>query len=379
MSSKKTALVLGGGGARAAYQVGVLLAIRDFLGSSTENPFPILCGTSAGAINAATLACHADNFGAAVGTLAAVWQNIGAGKVYRADPFGVSAAVLRWLGGALFGWALGYTPRSLLDTSPLRDLLLQELDFSRLDRLIRQGSLYALSVTASGYGSGDSVSFFQAHPEVGGWRREQRVGCRAPLSVDHLLASSAIPFLFPAVHLNREYFGDGSMRQFAPVSPAIHFGAERVLIIAVGQMNPTIQRQSAHRYPSLAQIAGHTLSSIFLDALTLDVERIERINDALARIPAGLRGDRGIDLKPVQSLVIAPSQRLDHLAARHARTLPPAVRMVLGALGAMNRRGGALTSYLLFESAYARALIDLGYHDAMAARASVVAFLELAA
>lgn len=377
MSSRKTALVLGGGGARAAYQVGVLLAIRDLLGDSDENPFPILCGTSAGAVNAATLACYADSFGAAVGALAKVWRNMRAGQVYRADPLGVAAASLRWLGGVLVGWAIGYTPRALLDSSPLRDLLVEQIDFSRLDRLITRGSLYALSVTASGYGSGNSVSFFQAHPEVVGWQRAQRLGCRAQLSVDHLLASSAIPFLFPAVHINREYFGDGSMRQLAPVSPAIHLGAERVLIIGVGQMSRATQRQSAHRYPTLAQIAGHTLSSIFLDGLTLDVERIERINDTLEKIPHGLRTSGGIRLRQVQSLVIAPSQRLDHLAARHAYALPRAVRMLLRALGAMNRRGGALTSYLLFESAYTGALIDLGYRDAMAKRERVQAFLDL--
>lgn len=376
MVNGKTALVLGGGGARAAYQVGVLLAIRELLGDPTTNPFPILCGTSAGAVNAATLACYANNFSAAVEALADVWRNMHAGQIYRSDLLGMGMAGVRWLSALLFGWVIQRSPRSLLDNQPLRKLLEQRLNFGNIDRCISSGALYAVSITASGYTTGHGVSFFQGHPEVERWRRTHRVGCRAHLSVDHLMASSALPFIFPAVYLNREYFGDGSMRQMAPISPAIHLGAEKILIIGVAQINDTTGRQSSQSYPTLAQIAGHVLSSIFLDSLAVDVERMERINQTLLKIPEDLLASGHIALRSVQSLIITPSERIDYLAARHASALPLTVRTLLRGLGAMNRRGGALTSYLLFEQPYTQALIDLGYKDTMARRGEVKAFLE---
>lgn len=376
MANGRTALVLGGGGARAAYQVGVLLAIRELLGDRTDNPFPILCGTSAGAVNAATLACYAYNFSAAVDALAEVWRNMHAGQIYRADPLGIAVSGVNWLSALLLGWAIRRSPRSLLDNRPLRKLLEHKLDFENIDRCIASGALYAVSITASGYMSGHGVSFFQAHPEVGRWRRTHRAGCRTQLSVDHLMASSALPFIFPAVHLNREYFGDGSMRQLAPISPAIHLGAEKVLIIGVAQWSDTTGRQSSRRYPTLAQIAGHALASIFLDSLAVDVERMQRINSTLSKIPDELQASGNIALRSVQSLIITPSERLDYLATRHAGALPLAVRTLLRGLGAMNRRGGALTSYLLFEQSYTGALIDLGYKDTMARRDEVKGFLE---
>jgi len=372
----KTALVLGGGGARAAYQVGALLAIRELLGGPTTNPFPILCGTSAGAVNAATLACHANNFSSAVEALADVWRNMHAGQIYRSDPLGMGIAGARWLSALLLGWVIQRSPRSLLDNQPLRRLLEQRLNFGNIDRCISSGALYALSITASGYTTGHGVSFFQGHPEVERWQRTNRVGCRAHLSVEHLMASSALPFIFPAVYLNREYFGDGSMRQQAPISPAIHLGAEKILIIGVAQINDTTGRQSSQSYPTLAQIAGHVLSSIFLDSLAVDVERMERINQAISKIPEDLLTSGDIGLRSVQSLTITPSERIDYLAARHTRALPLTVRTLLRGLGAMNRRGGALTSYLLFEQPYTQALIDLGYKDTMARRGEVKAFLE---
>ncbi len=373
----RVALILSGGGARAAYQVGVLRAIRELQGSSRRNPFTILCGTSAGAINAATLACYSSNFASAVDALDSVWRNMHAGQIYRADPLGIGLSVARWLGNLLTGWLRRKSPRSLLDNRPLRQLLEKFLNFSNIQRSIDQGRIYALSITASGYVSGDSVSFYQAHPEIESWRRAQRVGCRTALSIDHLLASSAIPFVFPAVHLNREYFGDGSMRQLSPLSPAIHLGAEKLLIIGVAQIDELPPRQSSHSYPSLAQVAGHILASIFLDSLHADVERMERINRTLAQIPEEQRNNGQLGLRPLQSLTISPSQRLDLLAAKHAHALPWAVRTLLRLVGAMSRRGSALASYLLFEPPYTTALIELGYQDALARREDLNVFLEL--
>jgi NTE family protein len=372
----RTALVLTGGGARAAYQAGVLLAISEILPDSRRNPFSILCGTSAGAINAATLACQAQNFRAAVYDLVDVWRNFHSHDVFRTDGLGVLATGVRWMGALSLGWLMRSNPRSLLDSSPLANLLRERLDFGRIDHSISSGDLYALSITASGYTSGHSVSFFQARAEVCNWQRAQRVGARVRLGVEHLLASSALPFIFPAVRIHREYFGDGSMRQLAPISPAIHLGAEKVLIIGSSRAQEPDVRLAQNEYPSLAQIAGHALSAIFLDTLTTDIERMERINRTLSRIPDEVRVEQGIPLRPIRSLVIQPSQRLDHLAARHARSLPLSVRLLLSGIGAMNRRGGALTSYLLFEQPYTRALVDLGYKDTLERHDEVRSFLD---
>ena len=376
-SNGRTALVLAGGGARAAYQVGVLLAIRDLMPEPERNPFTILCGTSAGAINAVTLGCYADNFGAAVDALADVWRNFHAAQVYRADPLGIAASGASWMGTMVFGWLLKRSPRSLLDNTPLRELLEQKLNFRNIGRSIDRGSLYAVSLTASGYTSGQSVSFFQAGADVESWERTHRFSCRAQLNIDHLLASSAIPFIFPAVRLNREYFGDGSMRQLAPISPAIHLGAEKVLIIGAGRMFEPVERQHSTAYPTMAQIAGHALSSIFLDSLAVDIERMQRINLTLAAMPDEVKKRNRIPLRPIQSLVLSPSEELDVLAADHVTALPWPVRFLLRGIGAMSRRGGALASYLMFEGSYTRVLIDLGYKDAMARREEVKAFLEV--
>jgi NTE family protein len=265
----------------------------------------------------------------------------------------------------------------LLDNSPLRRLLDDSLDFSRIAKAIENRALHSVSITCSGYSSGQSVSFYQGRADIEGWRRSQRVGAPTEISLDHLMASSAIPFIFPAVHINREWFGDGSMRQVAPVSPAIHLGADKILVIGAGRMADENARPRAEIYPSLAQIAGHALSSIFLDSMSVDLERMSRINNTLSLIPEDVRREKGMSLRPIEVLTIAPSQRLDHLAARHAKALPWPVRTMLRGLGAMNRNGGALTSYLLFERPYTRALIDLGYADTLARRDEVLRFLDI--
>jgi NTE family protein len=369
-------LVLTGGGARAAYQVGVLSAIRELLPDPQQNPFPILSGASAGAINAAVLACTANDFGAGVDNLRNTWANFHADHVYRADALGVAATGARWLSALTLGWVLRQNPRSLLDNTPLRKLLEQHLDFSHIDRNIANGALHSISISCSGYASGHSVSFFQGHADVQPWVRMQRFGARTQLTLDHLMASSAIPFIFPAVRISREYFGDGSMRQLAPISPAIHMGAERVLVIGAGHMGNGQERVAQEGYPSLAQVAGHTLASIFLDSLYVDLERLMRINNTLELIPESVRRERSMALRPVAALVISPSQRLDSLAAQHVASLPVSVRTLLRGVGAMSRRGGALASYLLFEPEYTGALIDLGYSDTMARKSEVLQFLE---
>lgn len=372
----KAALVLSGGGARAAYQVGVLMAVRELWGRRPGNPFPILCGTSAGAINAVALAVFSKDFSAGVRLLARIWRNFHVHQVYRADWRALLATGLRFGSALMFGWLIRQTPRSLLDNTPLAELLLRTLDLKAIDRGIESGLLHAVSVTASGYASGESLSFYQAAPGVMPWRRAQRLGVPTELTIRHLMASSAIPFVFPAMKIRREYFGDGSMRQLAPVSPAIHLGADRILVIGSGRRAEE-GRQRSETYPPLAQIAGHALSSIFLDGLAVDLERLERINHTLAALTPAQREAAKIPLRPIETLVISPSQRLDTIAGRHRQSLPRAMRLVLRGVGAMRREGSTMLSYILFEPGYTRALMELGYRDAMRHRAELARFLRI--
>jgi len=386
---KKTGLILTGGGARAAYQVGVLQAISEILWEAgwppARNPFDIICGTSAGAINATALACRADNFDEGVQKLLDVWQNIEVAQVYRADSLGVLRSGARWLSLLSFGWLLrkwrAAPPASLLDNTPLVGLLHRMLDLPRLDAVLSEGLLHALAVTASSYTAGNHLTFYQTAADIAPWVRMQRLALQDQIGVEHLLASSAIPFIFPATPLftgdRREYCGDGSMRQLAPISPAIHLGARKVLVVGAGRLTEASRpapEQGQARYPSLAQIAGHAMSSIFLDSLAVDIERLERINKTLSLLPEELLEQT--PLKPVKLLVIAPSERLDDIATRHIGSLPAPIRTMLSGIGATEKRGAALASYLLFESTYTCDLIRLGQRDTQARKDDVLAFFE---
>jgi NTE family protein len=388
-----TGLILTGGGARAAYQVGVLRAvhrIRRAAGAPPGNPYPVLVGTSAGALNAAALATDADDADAGIAKLVRVWENMHVGQVYRTDSFGVIRTGAKWLTMMSMGWAMvrlrRLRPRSMLDNAPLHHLLAEMIDLDRIDRLIGEGHLKALAVSASSYTSGTHVTFYQSDAEHLPWIRSNRVAVQGELTMAHLLASAAIPFMFPAVTLplqgSYEWFGDGSMRQTAPISPAIHLGADRILVIGAGRMRePAGPRTTVpSAYPSIAQIGGHALSSIFLDALAVDAERLQRINATLSLIPAEVRAQAA--LKPVRLLLISPSERLDDIAARHLDALPHTIRSLLRGIGVSNAapgsNGAALASYLLFEQAYTRELMALGEKDTDARRAEVLEFFDLA-
>jgi NTE family protein len=382
---KKTALFLTGGGARAAYQVGVLQAVFSLLSqagwSEKKIPFDIVCGTSAGAINATAFACRADNFEESVTHLIDVWRQLEVEQVYRADSMGVIRSGARWLSLLSFGWLLrkwqSNPPNSLLDNSPLVNLLHRMLDLPRLDAALENGTLHALAVSASSYTAGRHMTFYQSAHTIPPWSRMQRLSLQQQIGVDHLLASSAIPLIFPAVPLycdeRCEYFGDGSLREIAPISPAIHLGASKVLVIGAGNIGgPQRDMAEFSGYPSLAQIAGHAMSSIFLDSLSVDIERLNRINATLSLLSPEQR--KKTELRPVEMLAITPSQPLEQIASRHVGSLPLAIRTLLAAIGATERRGAALASYLLFESSYTRALIELGQIDTFTRKDEVLKF-----
>ncbi|MGN6826689.1 patatin-like phospholipase family protein [Paucibacter sp. M5-1] len=385
-----TGLILTGGGARAAYQVGVLAALAQLkrdAGVVEGNPFKVIAGTSAGAINAATLACNADDFDGAVDGLTHLWQNLHVEQVYAADSFGVIRTGARWMTMMSLGWALARwkrsRPRSLLDNAPLGALLRRWVRMERLDEMLAAGHMQALAISGSSYTSGQHVTFYQTQLPFEPWLRSQRVAVKTRLSIEHLMASSAIPFIFPAELLDldgrQEWFGDGSMRQSAPISPAVHLGADRVLVIGAGRMHepPGARREVlVEGHPSMAQIAGHALSNIFLDALAVDVERLQRINNTLGLLTPEAR--RATPLRPLDVLVIAPSRRLDDLAAEHQASLPPPIKALLRSVGVAGEgkaaSGSALTSYLLFEPSFTGELIMLGMADTLARRADVQRF-----
>ncbi len=394
-----TALILSGGGARAAYQVGVLRALarlrRSAFGPRARlgNPFGIIVGTSAGAINAAALAAHADRFEAAVEVLAKVWLQFEADQVYRADSIGVIRTGAQWLSMLSLGWVLArwwrLKPKSLLDNSPLAGLLERLVPLERVPQMLAERHLHAWAVTASSYSSGEHVTFYDSAEPIEPWVRSQRLALRQRITRTHLLASAAIPFVFPSVSLDVRgqpgWFGDGSMRQTAPLSPAVHLGANRLLIIGAGRMQePAGRVVGGGDYPNLAQIAGHALTSIFLDALAVDIERMKRINRTLALLPESALADSA--LRPLEALVISPSQRIEDIAQRHLQALPLPVRSLLRGVGVGRQaepapgvdgamaQGAALTSYLLFEAPFTRELVALGEADTMARSDEVLRF-----
>jgi len=376
---KRKALILPGAGARGAYQVGVLKAISTLLPDHEPNPFAVISGTSAGAINAAVLASRASHFQAAVAEMEHVWANFEASQVYRTDNWTMLKTSLHWLSALTLRGLGPRNPRSLLDSSPLRDLLTANIKFSNIQRSILRGHLDALAITASAYSSARSVTFFQGLDEMRPWARVRRIGRPAKIEIEYLLASAALPFVFRPIRIGAEYYGDGAMRHRAPLSSAIHLGADRMLVIGVRDEHPDPEPLDAvpAEMPSFAHLAGYMLDTLFMDGLYSDLEQATRINVIMEQLEGqSLKGPVS-RLRPVSTLIIVPREDIREVARRHIEELPRGVRMLLGGLGAGGKGGLQLVSYLLFESAFCQELMQLGYEDGMNARDEIVELLDL--
>jgi len=370
--AKCTAIILPGGGARCAYQVGVLKAIGELL-ADKRNPFPVICGTSAGAINATVLASHAHEFLTGVERLEYFWRSMHCDRVYRTDAWTVSRSGLRFALTLLSGGFIRTNPRAFLDNMPLRLFLKQTLQLDGIQTALERGALRAVAVTASGYTCASAISYFQAREGVEAWQRQRRKGLATKLAVNHLLASAALPIIFPAERIGNEYFGDGGMRMVAPLSPAIHLGANRIMVIGTRDEKPDLPPESPEQYPSAGEIGGYLMDTIFMDTLNADLARMKRINKTLELVPEEKRRQTG--LVNIESLVIKPSKDLRHVTQAHVNDIPLSVQILLRTLGGWGR-DWRMASYLLFESAYCGELIDLGYADGMNAEQEIIHFLQ---
>jgi NTE family protein len=365
-------LVLTGGGARSAYQIGVLLALAEML-PRARNPFQVIVGTSAGAVAASVLAAEAHQWRRAVAGLERVWANFRSSQVFRVDAQHMLRAGAHWVLALLSGGLVLSPPRSMLDNSPLRELLGVHVDCDGIRRSIARGHLQAFALCATSYTTGQSVAFYDAVDSVRDWSRVQRLGSRTEMTLDHLMASTAIPLLFPPMAIGADYFGDGAMRQLHPLSPAIHLGADRLLIIGVRarrQAGVTVNRMQTSM-PTPGEIFGYMLDTLFTDQIYGDLEQLQRINSLVENAPQVTRGEHR-----VQTLMLAPSVDPREIAARHAREMPRGLRALLRVIGGRAPSGMQLASYLMFEAGYTRALIELGYRDAMEARGALLAFMS---
>jgi len=373
-SPAKRALVLSGGGARAAYQAGVLFAIAARMSPRSRIPFSIVCGTSAGAINAAAVAAGASRFAAATTRLRHLWSDLHVDTIYRADALHLLGNAARIV-GSIVPFLQAARSVSLLDNRPLGKLLAREIPFSAVRAAIAAGDLDALTITAASYTSGMSVSFCAVADATPLWERAQRIGVRSDIGVPHLLASSAIPLVFAPVAIDGEYYGDGAVRQVAPTAPALHLGADRILVVGAARssLRPPM---ASPQPPTLAQVGSHVLASIFTDALGTDLEKVRLINTAVRQIDTGRLAQSPVPLREVDLLVITPSIELESIAHEHVDELPRSLRAMLRLVGATGEGGAGLLSYLLFEPGFIRRLIELGLADAHAKGSEIDAFLS---
>jgi len=370
---KKIGLVLPGGGARAAYQVGVLKAISELIPDS--NPFSIISGTSAGAINASLLASRSQSLKEAVEVLSGVWCNFKTNKVYRTETTVMLKSIFQWLLTVSSGEVLVKNPKSLLDNSPLRQLLEDTINLEGIKNNINKGNLDAFAITAASYSSKKSVTFFQSEEDDIDWERFLRVGVKTDILIDHLMASIALPLIFPAVKINNEYFGDGAMRQATPLSPAIRLGAEKLLIINTDSKSPNNQLTDNQIYPSIGEVGGYMLDALFTGGLLSDLERLDRINQIIENSGNNSVQTSNKKMKHLDYCVISPSKDIKKIAKEHYKDVPYSVKLLMKGLGLKNREESELLSFLLFESSFTSSLIQLGFEDGMTNQSEIKAIL----
>jgi NTE family protein len=364
LESPSLGLVLTGGGARSAYQVGVLKGVAELVRRGSACPFPIITGTSAGAVSAIALASDAAHFRRSVYGIERVWRDFRVHHVFKADAASMLRSGLHWMLAFVTGGWLVHPPHSFFDNTPLWDLLRAQLNFDGIPRSLYKKHLRGIGVCATCYADADSVTFYASATAVEPWERVFRKGARVQLTLDHLMASLSIPFLFRPVRLHDQYFGDGAMRQTSPLSPAIHLGANRLFIVGVNDPVPddVVPKRPAAE-PSFGQMFGFMLDSLFMDTLNADLERIRRYNETSPQ--------------RIEFLVMTPSRDVNEIARRHARELPRSLRTLLRAMGANTPASTMLLSYLLFERGFTRELIALGYEDARSRADEIRAFLQV--
>lgn len=362
---------MAGGGARGAYQVGVLAGLAERLRGLE---FPILAGMSVGAINTTYLAAHPGPLPAAADGLRGAWSKLDTDHVFRLHSGRLAGSVARWAWHGLTRRRRGPTViRGLADTQPLREFLDRTMDPRGIEENLGRGRLRSVAVSATSYTTGRSVTFVQGGADTPMWERAQRVGVRTTLTLDHVMASAALPIIFPAVRIGDEFFGDGSVRQMAPLAPALHLGARGVLAIGVrtprGVKSPGRERE----YPSAAEAMALLFDAIFLDALEADAERLDRINALLAPLdPAAAPNG----LRTVELLVLHPTRNLGELAAGKGHLLPASVRRVVRAIGGQRESAGDFLGFLLFHPEYTSRLMEVGYDDVAAQWPDIERFFE---
>jgi NTE family protein len=371
-SQVSTALVLSGGGARGAYQVGVLRGLTELgILPPGPSPFDVLVGSSAGALNATALAASADAFDDGLARLERVWRELRPADVFRTDVASLGRIGARWAWDLSFGGVTGRVGAiSLLDTSPLRMLLRTRVHFGRIQTNVASGALRALALVATDLHTSNGVVFLHARPGTALWRRRRWRVERMRIAIDHVMASSAIPIFFPPVRVGDTWFGDGSIRNTAPLSPAINLGAERIVAIGVSGPSPSERRQP-RRPPTIAQIAGVLLDAVMLDAIEVDVDHSERVNTSVLHC-RDVAGD-GRSFRTVDVLWLRPSRRVRELIAQFAHRVPRILRYLMRGLGS-DEAATELTSYLLFDSEFCGHLIDLGRRDVLAEAARIERF-----
>lgn len=367
-------LVVTGGGARGAYQVGVLRAVSEILDCQSE-PFDIISGISVGGLNAAGLAAVPHNFVASTKNLEKFWRNLTTAKVFDPRLRKIFGTALKLVFATLMPKHMSNPPKSLLDSSPLRQTLLENIDFDKVAKAVQDRAFKAICVTCSGYDSGYAVTFFDTLGDDHDWHRVRRAGRQRRLDIDEVMASAALPLLFPAVKIENEYFGDGALRQTSPLAPAIHLGADKLFIIGTRDVRPEPHKDDDFKteYPSVGDLGGYALDIVFHDSLESDIERLMRLNTLVAHLSPEEQADA--KLKNIAVFSINPSMSLRSLARTHAPEMPRRLRWLIKRRTAASALG-RIESYLLFEPGYIGALIDLGYADAMARREEIQTFFE---